>query len=117
MTCGSTEAMLASLLAVITPGEEVMVPEPFYENYGPDAILSGAAPRYVSLGDDLSIDEESWKTAFSKKTKAIILNTPNNPSGKVFSKKELSFIADLSVDYNVIAVTDEISEHILYDGP
>ncbi|MFA6363219.1 pyridoxal phosphate-dependent aminotransferase [Methanoregula sp.] len=116
VTCGSTEAMLASLLAVITPGEEVIVPEPFYENYGPDAILSGAAPRYVPLGDDLSIDEESWKSAFSKKTKAIILNTPNNPSGKVFSKKELSFIADLCLDYNVIAVTDEIYEHILYDG-
>ncbi len=116
VTCGSTEAMLASLLAVITPGEEVIVPEPFYENYGPDAILSGAAPRYVSLGDDLSIDEESWKSAFSKKTKAIILNTPNNPSGKVFTKKELAFIADLCLDYNVIAVTDEIYEHILYDG-
>ena len=87
-----------------------------HENYGPDAILSGAAPRYVSLGDDLSIDEESWKSAFSKKTKAIILNTPNNPSGKVFTKKELAFIADLCLDYNVIAVTDEIYEHILYDG-
>ncbi|MFA5236726.1 MAG: aminotransferase class I/II-fold pyridoxal phosphate-dependent enzyme [Methanoregula sp.] len=116
VTCGSTEAMLASLLAVITPGEEVIVPEPFYENYGPDTILSGAVPRYVSLGDDFSIDEEAWKKAFSRKTKAIVINTPNNPTGKVFTKKELSFIADLCVDHNVIAITDEIYEHILYDG-
>jgi len=116
VTCGSTEAMLASLLAVISPGEEVIVPEPFYENYGPDAILSGAAPRYVSLTDDFSLDEDVWKNAFSKKTKAVILNTPNNPTGKVFTKKELSFIADLCIDHNVIAITDEIYEHILYDG-
>ncbi len=116
VTCGSTEAMLASLLAVISPGEEVIVPEPFYENYGPDTILSGAIPRYVSLLDDFSIDEEAWKNAFSRTTKAIILNTPNNPTGKVFTKKELSFIADLCVDHNVIAITDEIYEHILYDG-
>jgi L-glutamine---4-(methylsulfanyl)-2-oxobutanoate aminotransferase len=116
VTCGSTEAMLASLLAVITPGEEVVVPEPFYENYGPDTILSGAVPRHVSLGDDFSIDEEAWKKAFTKKTRAIVINTPNNPTGKVFSKKELSFIADLCIDHNVIAITDEIYEHILYDG-
>jgi len=116
VTCGSTEAMLASLLAVISPGEEVIVPEPFYENYGPDTVLSGAVPHYVSLADDFSINEEAWKNAFSRTTKAIILNTPNNPTGKVFSKKELSFIADLCVDHNVIAITDEIYEHILYDG-
>lgn len=115
VTCGSTEAMLASLMAVIRPGEEVVVPEPFYENYGPDTILSGAVPRYVSLGDDFSIDEEAWKEAFSKKTRAVVINTPNNPTGKVFSKKELSFIADLCVENNAIAITDEIYEHILYD--
>jgi len=116
VTCGSTEAMMASMLAVIQPGDEVVVPEPFYENYGPDAQISGAVPRFVSLSDDFSIDEEAWKSGFTKKTRAIILNTPNNPTGKVFSKKELTFIADLCTDHNVIAITDEIYEHILYDG-
>lgn len=116
VTCGSTEAMMAATLAVISPGEEVIVPEPFYENYGPDAILSGAVPRYVSFRDDLSLDEEGWKAAFSKKTKAIILNTPSNPTGKVFTKDELSFIAGLCIDHDAVAITDEIYEHILYDG-
>ena len=116
VTCGSTEAMMASMLAIIQPGDEVIVPEPFYENYGPDAQISGAVPRYVHLSDDFSIDEEAWKAAFNKKTRAIILNTPNNPTGKVFSKKELAFIADLCIEHNVIAITDEIYEHILYDG-
>jgi len=116
VTCGSTEAMMASMLAVIQPGDEVVVPEPFYENYGPDAQISGAVPRFVSLLDDFSIDEEAWKSGFTKKTRAIILNTPNNPTGKVFSKKELTFIADLCADRNVIAITDEIYEHILFDG-
>jgi aspartate/methionine/tyrosine aminotransferase len=116
VTCGSTEAMMASMLAVIQPGDEVIVPEPFYENYGPDAQISGAVPRYVRLGNDFSIDEEAWKSAVSKKSRAIILNTPNNPTGKVFSKAELSFIADLCIDHNMVAITDEIYEHILYDG-
>jgi len=114
--CGSTEAMMASMLAIIQPGDEVIVPEPFYENYGPDAQISGAVPRYVSLGDDFSIDEEAWKSAITKKSRAIILNTPNNPTGKVFSKKELMFLADICIDHDVIAITDEIYEHILYDG-
>ena len=116
VTCGSTEAMMASMLAVIQPGDEVIVPEPFYENYGPDTVISGAVPRYVRLEDDFSIDEEAWKAAFTKKSRAIILNTPNNPTGKVFSRKELRFIADLCIDHNMIAITDEIYEHILYDG-
>ena len=116
VTCGSTEAMMASMLAVIQPGDEVIVPEPFYENYGPDAQISGAVPRYVRLGDDFSLDEEAWKSAVTKKSRAIILNTPNNPTGKVFSKAELSFIADLCIDHNMVAITDEIYEHILYDG-
>ena len=116
VTCGSTEAMMASMLAVIQPGDEVVVPEPFYENYGPDAQISGAVPCFVPLADDFSIDEEAWKSAFSKKTRAIILNTPNNPTGKVFSKNELTFIADLCTEYNTVAITDEIYEHILYDG-
>jgi aminotransferase len=116
VTCGSTEAMMASMLAVIRPGDEVIVPEPFYENYGPDAEISGAVPRYVRLGDDFSIDEESWKAACSEKSRAIILNTPNNPTGRVFSKEELRFIADLCTDHDMVAITDEIYEHILYDG-
>jgi aspartate/methionine/tyrosine aminotransferase len=116
VTCGSTEAMMASMLATIQPGDEVIVPEPFYENYGPDAQISGASPRYVRLEDDFSIDEESWKAAFSEKSRAIILNTPNNPTGKIFSKEELTFISDLCIDHNMVAITDEIYEHILYDG-
>ncbi len=116
VTCGSTEAMMASMLSIIQPGDEVVVPEPFYENYGPDAQISGAAPRFVPLADDFSIDEEAWKAAFSEKTRAVILNTPNNPTGKVFSKEELSFIADLCTDHDAVAITDEIYEHIVYDG-
>jgi aminotransferase len=108
--------MIDVLLAIINPGDEVIVFEPFYENYGPDAQISGAVPRFVGLGDDFSIDEEAWKAAFSKKSRAIILNTPNNPTGKVFSRRELLFIADLCIDHNMIAITDEIYEHILYDG-
>ncbi|MGA2698655.1 MAG: aminotransferase class I/II-fold pyridoxal phosphate-dependent enzyme [Methanoregula sp.] len=116
VTCGSTEAMMASMLALITPGDKVIVPEPFYENYGPDVVISGAIPCYVPLGDEESIDEEAWKAAFTKKTRAIIINSPNNPTGKVFSNDELRFIADLCIEHDVIAITDEIYEHILYDG-
>ena len=115
VTCGSTEAMMASMIALTNPGDEVIVPEPFYENYGPDAVISGAVPRYVPLGDG-ALDEEAWKTAFSKKTRAVIINTPNNPTGKIFSANELQFVADLCTEYDVIAITDEIYEHILYDG-
>jgi len=116
ITCGSTEAMMASMLAVIRPGDEVIVPVPFYENYGPDAQISGACPCFVPLADDFSIDEEAWKAAFTKKTRALILNTPNNPTGKVFTASELRFIADLCAEYNAVAITDEIYEHIVYDG-
>jgi aspartate/methionine/tyrosine aminotransferase len=124
--CGSTEAMIATLLAVCNAGDEVVVFEPFYENYGPDAILSGAKPRYVSLrppqtsdgdrGGEWTFDEQELRHAFQRHTKAIIVNTPNNPTGKVFSRKELELIRDLCVEYNVLAITDEIYEHILYDG-
>jgi L-glutamine---4-(methylsulfanyl)-2-oxobutanoate aminotransferase len=116
VTCGSTEAMMASMLGVIQPGDEVIVPEPFYENYGPDAQISGAVPRYVPLAPDFGVDEEAMKNAFSKKTRAVILNTPNNPTGKVFTKNELTFIGDLCIEYNAVAITDEIYEHIVYDG-
>lgn len=116
LTCGSTEAMMASMLALINEGDEAVIFEPFYENYGPDALVSGAVPRFVPLNDDNSIDEDALNSAFNKKTRVLILNTPNNPCGKVFTKGELKMIADLCVDYDVIAVTDEIYEYILYDN-
>jgi aminotransferase len=115
--CGATECMVATLLALANPGEEVIVFEPFYENYGPDAILCGATPRFVRLREpDWSFDPEELRSAFSNRTKAIIINTPNNPTGKVFSRSELEQIADLCRTWDVVAVTDEIYEHILYDG-
>jgi aminotransferase len=115
--CGATEGMIASLLAIVNPGEEVIVFEPFYENYGPDTILCGATPKYITLHEpDWHFDEKALVKAFSNKTKAIVLNTPNNPTGKVFSREELQFIADLCQKWGVVPVTDEIYEHILYEG-
>jgi len=119
VTCGATEAMMATLLALVDPGEEVVIFEPFYENYGPDALLSGAVPRYVPLrldDPDLAFDPAELSAAFSPRTRAIILNTPHNPSGKVFRRAELEVIADLCRTYDALAVTDEVYEHILYDG-
>ncbi len=115
--CGSTEAMISSLMAIVNPGEEVIVFEPFYENYGPDTILCGAKPKFITLHEpDWHFDEIELARAFNKKTKAIIINTPNNPTGKVFSYEELQFISSLCQKWGTIAVTDEIYEHILYDG-
>ena len=120
--CGSTETMISTLLAVCNTGDEVVIFEPFYENYGPDAILSGAKPRFVKLhppsapGGEWTFDERELRTAFHHQTKAIIVNTPNNPTGKVFARGELELIRDLCVEFNVLAITDEIYEHILYDG-
>ena len=115
--CGSTEAMMASMMAIINPGDEIVVFEPFYENYGPDAILSGASPRFVKLRPpEWTFDERELAAAFGPHTKAIILNTPNNPTGKVFSRGELEFIRDLCLRWNSYCITDEIYEHILYDG-
>lgn len=115
--CGSTEAMMATMIALVDPGDEVIVFEPFYENYGPDAVLSGATPRYVRLREpDWSFDPEELASAFNRHTRAIIINTPNNPTGKVFTRAELSTIAELCQKWDAIAVTDEIYEHILYDG-
>ncbi|HYM39038.1 MAG TPA: aminotransferase class I/II-fold pyridoxal phosphate-dependent enzyme [Thermoplasmata archaeon] len=117
VTCGSTEAMMAAMLSLVNPGDEVVVFEPFYENYGPDAVMSGATPRYVRMEwPDWRIDEERLKQSFTPRTKAVIVNTPNNPTGKVFSRQELRLLADLCSDHDVVAVTDEIYEHILYDG-
>jgi aspartate/methionine/tyrosine aminotransferase len=120
--CGSTEAMMSAMMAIINPGDEIVVFEPYYENYGPDAILSGATPRFVKMkpptnGNDVwSYDQDELAAAFGPKTKAIILNTPNNPTGKVFTRAELEFIRDLCVRWNAYCITDEIYEHILYDG-
>ncbi len=120
--CGSTEAMISTLLAVCNAGDEVVVFEPFYENYGPDAILSGAKPKFVTLhppsgeDDEWRFDEKELRGAFDRHTKAIILNTPNNPTGKVFTRVELELIRDLCLEFDVLAITDEIYEHILYDG-
>jgi len=108
---------MSTMLAIINPGDEIVVFEPFYENYGPDAILSGATPRFVKLRPpDWSYDETELAAAFGPHTKAVILNTPNNPTGKVFARRELEFIRDLCVRWNAFCVTDEIYEHILYDG-
>ena len=108
---------MAAMLSLIDAGDEVVVFEPFYENYGPDAIVSGAKARHVRLAwPDWRLDEEALKAAFTKRTKAVILNTPNNPTGKVFSRDELRILADLVTDADAVAVTDEIYEHIVYDG-
>ncbi len=117
VTCGSTEGMMSALLALINPGDEVIIFEPYYENYGPDTYLSNAAPRFVRLHPpDWHFDEAELKAAFNKHTRAIIINTPNNPTGKVFDHQELTFIARLCQEWDVFAITDEIYEHILYDG-
>ena len=115
--CGSTEAMMSTMMAIIDPGDEVVVSEPFYENYGPDAILSGATPRYVTLHEpDWHFDPDELAAAFNNKTRAIIINTPNNPTGKVFSRDDLEMIAALCRKWDAVAISDEIYEHILYDG-
>jgi L-glutamine---4-(methylsulfanyl)-2-oxobutanoate aminotransferase len=119
--CGSTEAMISTLLAVCNAGDEVVIFEPFYENYGPDSVLSGAKPRFVKLrppatpDGEWTFDERELRSAFHNHTKAIILNTPNNPTGKVFTLAELELIRDLCVEFDVVAITDEIYEHIIYD--
>lgn len=115
--CGSTEAMISSILASVDPGEELIVFEPFYENYGPDAILSGARPRFVPMSaPDWRIDWDALEGAFGKKTAAVVLNTPNNPTGKVFSADELQRIAELCVGFDALCITDEIYDQMTFDG-
>src|SRR5213596_851673 len=116
VTCGATEAMAAALLAIVDPGDEVIVFEPFYENYGPDAILCGAKPVYVPLAAAQEIDLDRLAAAFSAHTRAIIVCTPNNPTGRVLSRRELEAIAELCRRHDAYAVTDEIYEHIYYEG-
>jgi aminotransferase len=117
VTCGATEAMISTLLALVDPGDEVIVLEPFYENYGPDADIAGARPVYVPLRPpDNVFDRDELRKSFGPRTKAIIVNTPNNPTGRVFTRDELTFIASLCIEHDVVAVTDEIYEHIRYEG-
>ncbi|HLA09163.1 MAG TPA: aminotransferase class I/II-fold pyridoxal phosphate-dependent enzyme [Pyrinomonadaceae bacterium] len=115
VTCGSTEGMIAAMMATVDPGDEVVIFEPFYENYAPDAILSDATPRYVPLlAPDWTFGEEELRNVFNAHTKAIILCNPNNPTGKVFTKAELEIVAELCREFDVLCFTDEIYEHILY---
>jgi len=115
--CGATEGMVAALLGVVNEGDEIIVFEPYYENYHPDMMLCGAVRRLVSLrAPDWTFDPDELRAAFNSKTKAIIINTPNNPTGKVFSRKELGLIAELCVEFDALCITDEIYEHILYDN-
>jgi aminotransferase len=115
VTCGSTEGMIAAMMATVDPGDEVVLFEPFYENYAPDAILSDATPRYVPLHPpDWSFDREQLRAAFNRNTKAIIVCNPNNPTGKVFTRDEMEFIAELCREFDALCFTDEIYEHILY---
>jgi aminotransferase len=117
VTCGATEAMISTLLAIVDPGDEVVVLEPFYENYGPDTDIAGATPVYVALRPPENVfDPDELRAAFGPRTKAIIVNTPNNPTGRVFTRAELSLIAELCIEHDVTCVTDEIYEHILYEG-
>ncbi len=117
VVCGATEGMVASLLATVDTGDEVIVFEPYYENYDPDIKLCGAVRKTVRLhAPDWRFDEAELRGAFSPRTKAIIINTPNNPTGKVFTREELEFIGKLCVEFNALAITDEIYEHITYDG-
>jgi aspartate/methionine/tyrosine aminotransferase len=116
VTCGGTEAMAAALLAIVDPGDEVIVFEPFYENYGPDAILCGARPVYVPMVAGRELDLDRLAGAFSSRTRAIIVCTPNNPTGRVLTRRELEAIATLCQQHDAYAVTDEIYEHIYYEG-
>jgi len=117
VTCGATEAMIAAMLGLLDPGDEVVIFEPYYENYGPDAILSDAVPRYVTLHEpDWSIDPDELRRAFGPRTRGLVLNSPHNPTGKVFSREELELIASLCIEHDVIAFTDDIYEHLVYEG-
>jgi aspartate/methionine/tyrosine aminotransferase len=115
--CGSTEAMMASMLSCIDPGDEVIVFEPFYENYGPDAILAGAEPKYIRMREpEWRFDPDELAAAFSNRTRAIVINSPNNPTGKVFTRDELQWIAELCQRWDVLAISDEIYERIVFGG-
>ena len=117
VTCGATEGMVAAMLGILDPGDEVIVFEPFYENYGPDAILTGATPRYVALEPpDWSFDPDALRSAVTSRTRAIVVNSPHNPTGKVFARAELETIAEVARERDLLVFTDEIYEHLVYEG-
>ncbi len=117
VTCGATEAMASVFLALVDPGDEVIVLEPFYENYGPDAVLAGAKPVFVPLErPQWTLDLDRLRAAFTDRTRAIIVNTPHNPTGHVFTREEMDAIAQLCIQHDAWAITDEIYEHIRYAG-
>ncbi|MES2155372.1 MAG: aminotransferase class I/II-fold pyridoxal phosphate-dependent enzyme [bacterium] len=117
VTCGATEAMMAAMLATVNPGDKVVLFEPYYENFGPDAVVAGAKPVFVPLGEpEFQPDQEAMKKAFAAKPKAVVVNTPGNPTGRIFTDKTLRLVADLCTDHDVLAMTDEIYEHMVYDG-
>jgi aminotransferase len=117
VTCGATEGMIAAMLGLLDPGDEILIFEPFYENYSPDAIMTGAVPRYVTLREpDWTFDPDELRAAVTPRTRAIVLNSPHNPTGKVFSPAELETIAALCLEHDLIALTDDIYEHIVYRG-
>ncbi len=117
VTCGATEGMIAAMLAVLDPGDNLLVFEPFYENYGPDAILTGATPTYITLREpDWQFDPDELRAAVTPRTRGIVVNTPHNPTGKVFTRDELQVIADLCIEHDLVAFTDDIYEHIVYEG-
>jgi L-glutamine---4-(methylsulfanyl)-2-oxobutanoate aminotransferase len=117
VTCGATEAMMASLLSIINPGDKAVIFTPYYENFGPDAVVSGAQPLWVPLNEpDYQPDEEALKAAFAERPKAVLVNTPGNPTGRIFTDESLKLIADLCQEHDTVAVTDEIYEHMVYDG-
>jgi aminotransferase len=116
VTCGATEAMAAALMAVLNPGDEVLIFEPFYENYGPDAILCEASPVWLRLDAEQPLDLDEVRRAVTPRTRAIVINSPNNPTGRVFTRAELMALATVCVENDLIAFTDEIYEHIIYDA-
>jgi aminotransferase len=117
VVCGATEGMIAAMLGILDPGDEIVVFEPFYENYGPDAVLAGASPRYVTLHEpDWAIDEAELRAAFGPRTRGIVITSPHNPTGKVFSRAELELIAELCIEHDAVAFSDEIYEHIVFEG-
>ena len=117
ITCGGTEAMASVMLALVDPGDEVIVMEPFYENYGPDAILCQAKPVFVTLeAPEYRLEKAMLDEAVSPRTRAIVINTPNNPTGRVFDREEMQAVADLCIEHDLLAITDEIYEHIYYEG-
>jgi aspartate/methionine/tyrosine aminotransferase len=117
VVCGGTEGMIAAMMGILDPGDEVLIPEPFYENYGPDGILSGAVPVFVPLGDGFRLDVTALRAALTPATRAVVLNTPHNPTGRVFDQTEMDELCAFVLEHELLLFTDEIYEEILYTGP